>query len=96
MSQREEKFFSRSVTHIVTTRSIPSDTDVSAATSVSSRAASVPAQSSQRTINPSLLDKSADLQTVAQSRNGKQALDAISQRRKDALYVLGKPSLMPS
>ncbi|ETN39179.1 uncharacterized protein HMPREF1541_05402 [Cyphellophora europaea CBS 101466] len=51
LGAKEEKFFSKSVTHIITTRSIPSE-DVSSAASASS------GQDDQlQTINPSLLDK---------------------------------------
>lgn len=86
--QREEKFFSRAVTHIVTTRPIPSspDTEPSAPSLGSSKTTgTLQSQSAQRTINPSLLDRTADPQPLIQPRSGRHALEAASQRRRDAL-----------
>ena len=59
--QREEKFFSRDITHVVTTRSLPTDQDRSTDTTGPSSATPSGQDASQpRTINPSLLDKTAD------------------------------------
>ena len=61
--QREEKFFSKDITHIVTSRAIPTEGSTGAAnekiipSSVSARAQEPP---QVRTINPSLLDKSSE------------------------------------
>ncbi|MCJ1404101.1 hypothetical protein MMC11_007326 [Xylographa trunciseda] len=60
---REEKFFSKEVTHIVTTRSPPSETTTatSADKSHTSCLSTASQESSQlRTINPSLLEKSTE------------------------------------
>ncbi|EKG11861.1 BRCT domain-containing protein [Macrophomina phaseolina MS6] len=71
LGAREEKFFSKSVTHVVTTRQIPADQPVSS--SIDSRTTSSNAAASQdesgqlRTINPSLLDRSTEPQ-VARTR----------------------------
>jgi len=66
--QREEKFFSKEVTHVVTTRPIPSDNDIgdgSQSTSAGLQNAVQP-----RTIDPSLLDRQTDAQGYsAQTRN---------------------------
>lgn len=65
LGAREEKFFSNAVTHVVTTRSIPAET-----TSVSPTESGADNGDSQ-TINPSLLDRTADA-----AAKGRSLLDA--------------------
>jgi regulatory subunit for Cdc7p protein kinase len=58
-SQREEKFFSNAVTHVITTRPIPPELGSTPAESVTS--STNDSQNSQpQTINPSLLDRSSE------------------------------------
>lgn len=72
--QKEEKFFSKSVTHIITTRPIPAE-DVSSATSASS------GQDEQlQTINPSLLDK-----TIRQRRENN--VDILQRGRQMGMKI---------
>ncbi|KAI9877180.1 MAG: hypothetical protein M1830_004615 [Pleopsidium flavum] len=62
LGAREEKFFSKAVTHIVTTRPLPSENDVTTSIeTISPSSTSMGAQPTNqpRTINPSLLDRSA-------------------------------------
>ena len=68
MNQREEKFFSKDVTHIVTTRAIPSGDDGNASTSTNEASVSNGSQTHSRsqTINPSLLDRSTEDDSQAQ------------------------------
>ena len=70
-SQKEEKFFSRSVTHIVTTRPIPAETDTDKIETSTTTSDENPA-----TINPSLLD----------SRNGPQGRSQPAALRRDAAH----------
>jgi regulatory subunit for Cdc7p protein kinase len=62
--QREEKFFSRAVTHVVTTRAIPPEyLDSASAESTAPSSATTetpPIESQPQTINPSLLEKSSE------------------------------------
>src|ERR1700728_1558618 len=60
--QREEKFFSNAVTHVVTTRPIPREQDISSAetNNDSSNNDSQSLSSNPQTINPSLLDRSSE------------------------------------
>ena len=63
--QREEKFFSKEVTHVVTSRSIPLDSDSKDATdpvTPSSTSTSSYNTVQPRTINPSLLDRQPETQ----------------------------------
>ena len=62
MTQREDKFFSKDVTHVVTTRSIPSSNETSTSTDGTGPSSNNTPQrrtTQPRTINPSLLDKQA-------------------------------------
>ena len=84
LSQKEEKFFSKSVTHIITTRNIPPESEVTKAHE------NGPLNDDQpSTINPSLLDKSAPaaLQSKAQSvpnvrKDGSSHLDILQRGRQ--------------
>lgn len=58
--QREEKFFSNAVTHVVTTRSIPAQQEPDRNTSSSTTNESNSQYSQLQTINPSLLDRSSE------------------------------------
>jgi len=100
VNQREEKFFSKNVTHVVTTRTPPSDSNISSSNATTS------SQSNPqlRTINPSLLDKASGFQNPLQggsmrgkftfeAPNGKklpplsfQDVDARKQPTADVLY----------
>ncbi|KAL9113849.1 MAG: hypothetical protein Q9227_001983, partial [Pyrenula ochraceoflavens] len=59
----EEKFFSRAVTHVVTTRTLPPELETPTSSempaTLSTSASESPSDSQPRTINPSLLEKSA-------------------------------------
>ncbi|EEQ32117.1 Cdc7p-Dbf4p kinase complex regulatory subunit [Microsporum canis] len=66
----EEKFFSRVVTHVVTSRSIPPEVDSEKPTEANQAASPVAGnfEGSLQTVNPSLLEKGAD---AAQSQLGR-------------------------
>ncbi|KAI9716751.1 MAG: hypothetical protein M1828_007558 [Chrysothrix sp. TS-e1954] len=85
LGAREEKFFSRSVTHIVTTRSIPSstkdDTSTEQQDATSKASSSRAQQASSRTINPSLLDRLVDSQGNGTLQRGKSVPSAAIARR---------------
>lgn len=77
--QREEKFFSKNVTHVVTTRNPPSESRVgSSAVTNSSQS-----NSQLRTINPSLLDKASGFPNPLQggSVRGKFTFEAPNGKR---------------
>ena len=70
--QREEKFFSKEVTHVVTTRPIPSDHDLKDETDTitpSSTSAGSQTATQPRTINPSLLERPNDFRGQSLQRN---------------------------
>lgn len=81
LGAREEKFFSKAVTHVVTTRQIPPEQPTSS--SVDSRTTSSSAVTTQdengqlRTINPSLLDRS----TESQGARTRLALELAAARK---------------
>ena len=87
--QKEEKFFSKSVTHIITTRPIPLENDAS------KPAENEPSNDHQpSTINPSLLDKSApnSLQSRNQSvpsvrKDGSSHLDILQRGRQMEMKI---------
>lgn len=63
--QREEKFFSNAVTHVVTSRAIPPEPDSGSTEATSSTNNESQSQNSQpQTINPSLLDRSSESATT--------------------------------
>jgi regulatory subunit for Cdc7p protein kinase len=81
--QREEKFFSNAVTHVVTTRAIPTEQSHTSGPSVAS---AVPQQqnSQPRTINPSLLERSTEstsVQTDLLSAKGRFTFEASLNKR---------------
>lgn len=61
--QQEVKFFSKDVTHVVTTRPIPPELDATTSTEAGSRSASTSQgdESRHTTINPSVLERSSEL-----------------------------------
>ena len=76
--QREEKFFSKDVTHVVTTRPLPAESKTMTETSQSS---SLPSISSQpRAINPSILDRLNGYQHGAPQNKSIFSFDASSRR----------------
>ena len=76
--QKEEKFFSRSVTHVVTTRPIPPE---HATNSPGDGYSQVKTENGSRTIDPSLLGRPQDLQANAAQRRTTDLLDATLQAR---------------
>lgn len=82
--QREEKFFSKEVTHVVTTRPIPNDNDskdttdliTASSTSTSSQGVAQP-----RTINPSLLSRHHESQNQTSQSRSRPALEAPANKR---------------
>ncbi|KAF4632870.1 hypothetical protein G7Y89_g5263 [Cudoniella acicularis] len=87
LGAREEKFFSNAVTHVVTTRTIPPEHDVSSVegTVASSTTNESNSQNSQpQTINPSLLDRSSEsvhAQSESFGGKGKFTFEAPISRR---------------
>lgn len=90
--QREEKFFSKEVTHVVTTRAIPSDSDSSPTElDTSSKATSSQTNSQPRTINPSLLNKPAgSVSNERQQTSSKSPLEPSTGKR---LKCLGRSAV---
>lgn len=85
--QRVEKFFSKAVTHVVTTRPIPS-AQSSSGSGTEARSPSKLAQPA--TINPSMLKRDEDVQSQSQQSKGKFNFDAALQRKNASalqLYV---------
>ncbi|KAL9604696.1 MAG: hypothetical protein Q9219_000416 [cf. Caloplaca sp. 3 TL-2023] len=67
--QREEKFFSKEITHIITSRALPGDSDAKSPTdapSTSSTNFGSQTTTQPRTINPSLLDRNVETQRQGQ------------------------------
>ncbi|KAJ9365422.1 hypothetical protein DTO280E4_391 [Paecilomyces variotii] len=99
LGAREEKFFSRTVTHVVTTRPIPPETDVPAATEMNATTA-MEQQSVDgpvQTVNPSLLEKNAELSShmSLKSRNPfDRRADADLRRDQGGLDVLHRARQM--
>jgi regulatory subunit for Cdc7p protein kinase len=88
-SQREEKFFSRAVTHIVTTRAIPPSLEQETSNGHASiRGAST--QSTQKTINPSLLERGTDALAHALQRGPKHVADIQRARQGGSADILCK------
>ncbi|KAI9669788.1 MAG: hypothetical protein M1829_005043 [Trizodia sp. TS-e1964] len=87
----EEKFFSNSVTHVVTTRPIPSpapDTASSAEVAPPTSSTKVDPESSNppiHTINPLLLDRSSELATASTITKARSAIESASSYRAPAL-----------
>lgn len=81
LSQREEKFFSNAVTHVITTRPIPPELGSVQAEAVTS--STNDSQNSQpQTINPSLLDRSSEsASTEPFGAKGKFTFDVPMNRR---------------
>lgn len=81
LGAREEKFFSKSVTHVVTTRQIPpeqpSSSSVDSRTTSSNAVATQDENGQLRTINPSLLDRS----TESQGARTRLALELAAARK---------------
>ncbi|KAG9237030.1 Dfp1/Him1, central region-domain-containing protein [Amylocarpus encephaloides] len=84
LGAREEKFFSNAVTHVVTTRSIPTE-QVSPVELASSTTTESNSQNSQpQTINPSLLDRSSEsthVQSDSFTTKGKFSFESQISRR---------------
>ncbi|KAL9113496.1 MAG: hypothetical protein Q9187_007614 [Circinaria calcarea] len=94
LGAREEKFFSRNVTHIVTTRSIPTESDGNTSVDAHSASATTQENTQPRTINPSLLEKSSDYPhnhhgTLPKS---KFLLDGLAAKRSELATLRKQPS----
>ncbi|OCL08873.1 hypothetical protein AOQ84DRAFT_363742 [Glonium stellatum] len=80
LGAREEKFFSKAVTHVVTTRPIPPEIDTSSSVGASTPSSNVTGShgihGQSRTINPSVLDRSAESQNQAQQLKGRFTFEA--------------------
>ena len=91
--QREEKFFSKEVTHIVTTRTIPLDNDASTSTDASASQDS----NQPRTINPSLLEKPSEVPSHHILSKNKFSFDTREDLRKaQAIHELTKSHDLPT
>ncbi|KAF4541270.1 BRCT domain-containing protein [Lasiodiplodia theobromae] len=80
LGAREEKFFSKSVTHVITTRQIPPEQPASNSTDSRTSTTAIIAQDETgqlRTINPSLLDRS----TESQGARTRLALELAAARK---------------
>jgi regulatory subunit for Cdc7p protein kinase len=96
--QQEEKFFSKAVTHVVTTRPIPAESPTSETSSTKSGSHPAPGTDDQpRTINPSLLDKNSAVQTqtfpskaqpaASARREGPMVMDVVSRGRQMGMKI---------
>ncbi|KAL2354947.1 Dfp1/Him1, central region-domain-containing protein [Cryomyces antarcticus] len=85
LGAKEEKFFSKAVTHVVTTRTIPPEihtTSPADGQTISSNAnASRGDNAGPKTINPSLLDRIADSRSQAAEKKPSSLLDTTLQKR---------------
>ena len=82
--QREEKFFSKEVTHIVTTRTLPTDSDTSPIDAENSSSKITSSQSTHPpTVNPSLLDRQTE--SAVQASGNRLLFDTSANRRPKAL-----------
>ena len=82
--QREEKFFSKDVTHVITLREIPTDTDLGDTadmTSTSSTLTGSHAATKPRTIHPSALDRANELPVQQGLSKSKFTFEAATNRR---------------
>ena len=83
VEQREEKFFSKEVTHIVTTRTIPTDSDTSPIDAENSSSKITSSQSTHpSTVNPSLLDRQTE--PAVQTSANRHLFDTSANRRPKA------------
>lgn len=86
LSQREEKFFSKNVTNVVTTRPIPSGSveysSKNVASGSSKTSSSTAATSQVKTINPSILERTGESQAMSQVTRSKHPVDAMTQQRR--------------
>lgn len=96
--QQEEKFFSKAVTHIITTRPIPPESPSSDTSSTQPTSQTADnADEQPRTINPSLLDKNPAASTQAFlgkgqpgtsiRRDGKAVMDVLSSGRQMGMKI---------
>lgn len=97
--QREEKFFSRLVTHVVTTRPIPPEIDTASQTEVttSSTMEQPSVEGPLQTVNPSLLEKNPETSshTLLRSRNPfDRRPDGDSRRDHSSMDVLHRARQM--
>ncbi|KAK4983716.1 Cdc7p-Dbf4p kinase complex regulatory subunit [Elasticomyces elasticus] len=82
LGAKEEKFFSKAVTHVITTRLIPAESNPDDASSGSLRAENGSANGGKpKTINPSLLDKVSEQPSQPLQRNLPASLEGMLQRR---------------
>lgn len=89
-AQKEEKFFSKAVTHIVTTRHIPPETGRSTSNPDDSAQPS-PIEEQPQTINPSLLEKNPRVPVSGSVRrdgiNGINQMDIIARGREMGMKI---------
>lgn len=78
-SQREEKFFSINITHVVTTRSIPSEKAVHDASE--SNVDAPPSHEQPKTIDPSLLNRTTEISASAPPVKRKLLFETTASRR---------------
>ncbi|KAL8791692.1 MAG: hypothetical protein Q9195_005699 [Heterodermia aff. obscurata] len=82
LGAREEKFFSKEVTHIVTTRTIPTDSDPSPTDAENSFKITSSESTHPRTVNPSLLDRQTE--PAAEASGNRHLFDTSASRKPKA------------
>ncbi|PWY76957.1 hypothetical protein BO70DRAFT_363516 [Aspergillus heteromorphus CBS 117.55] len=91
LGAREEKFFSRLVTHVVTSRPIPPESETPSATEFNGEAATqANLDGSMQTVNPSLLEKSADTHIHLSLKNDgrrDQKVDILHRARQMGMKI---------
>ncbi|KAL9126954.1 MAG: hypothetical protein Q9217_004077 [Psora testacea] len=81
LGARDEKFFSKDVTHVVTSRPIPATSDSTDGTALSQPLSISRASQAARTINPSSLDRQAETYGSTHQARDKFILEASTSRR---------------
>ncbi|KAJ5669827.1 hypothetical protein N7462_010897 [Penicillium macrosclerotiorum] len=90
LGAREEKFFSRLVTHVVTSRPIPPETATTSPTEESTPAADgANGETNMQTVNPSLLEKNADFHVSLKNdaRRDQGTMDILQRARQMGMKI---------
>ncbi|PLN75859.1 G1/S regulator NimO [Aspergillus taichungensis] len=92
LGAREEKFFSRLVTHVVTSRQIPPENDTTSTTEANTEPTEqVTVDGTLQTVNPSLLEKNADthlhMSLKNDARREQTSMDVLHRARRMKMKI---------
>ncbi|PYI36618.1 hypothetical protein BP00DRAFT_110841 [Aspergillus indologenus CBS 114.80] len=92
LGAREEKFFSRQVSHVVTSRPIPPENDTVTPTEINAESTEqLNADGTLQTVNPSLLDKSAEshlhMSLKNDARREQRGMDVLHRARQMRMKI---------